>query len=103
MFLILPFQATKSKRVSQNYGKIIVATNDKSIWLQINFVADVYRGSLDYNKEKANFFASVMGARIKQSARQTIELRNNYSFPIVVHNISLNRDARQYFEVSYKI
>ena len=38
------FDPTKSKRASQNYGKIIVKTNDTSIWLQISFNADLYKG-----------------------------------------------------------
>jgi len=38
--------------------------------------------------------------RLKLIVRQAVDLENNFSFPLVVFNISLNEKAAQYFEVS---
>lgn len=103
----IKFYPKKSKRSSQNYGKIIIKTNDKSIWLQMNFVADLYNGNLEYNKEKVNFYVpnrynesqNTNNVRRLKEKVVKIELQNKLSFPIVINSILLNEHARNYFEI----
>ena len=52
----IKYNPIKSKRASQNYGKIIVKTNDKNIWLQFSFAADLHVGGFDYKIEQTNFY-----------------------------------------------
>ena len=90
--------AKKSKRPSQNYGKVFIKTSDKNIWMQINFIAELYSGSLElYNEEQLKFHVT----NNQKEVIQSVDLVNKYSFPIVVYGISLNEIANEIFEVKY--
>jgi hypothetical protein len=69
--------------------------------MQMNFVAELHSGDLEFSEDKLGFYVANTQDKVRSEIVQSVDLINKYSFPIVVHSISLNEVARSIFEVSY--
>uniref|UniRef100_UPI00398E84E6 transmembrane protein 131 isoform X1 n=2 Tax=Pristiophorus japonicus TaxID=55135 RepID=UPI00398E84E6 len=92
------FDASKAKRTLQFSGKITVKAKEKSYSkLEIPYQAEVLEGYLGYDHAATLF-------HIRDSptdpVEQPIYLTNTFSFPIIIHNVSLPEDAKTMFKIN---
>lgn len=91
------FDASKAKRTLQFSGKITVKAKEKTYSkLEIPYQAEVLEGYLGYDHAATLF-------HIRDSPTDPVErpiyLTNTFSFPIIIHNVSLPEDAKTMFKI----
>ncbi|XP_069747987.1 transmembrane protein 131 isoform X2 [Narcine bancroftii] len=91
------FDASKAKSTLQFSGKITVKAKEKTYSkLEIPYQAEVLEGYLGYDHATTLF-------HIRDSPTDPVErpiyLTNTFSFPIIIHNVSLPEDAKTMFKI----
>jgi len=66
----------------------------------MNFVAEIYSGNLEFSDKQLCFRVATTIDENANDIINSVELVNNYLFPIVVRSISLNNIASKLFEVT---
>ncbi|XP_023691888.1 transmembrane protein 131-like isoform X2 [Paramormyrops kingsleyae] len=93
----ISFHASKVRKRSQMSGKITIKTNEESYtYLDIPYKAEVFNGYLWFDSTATLFH---IRDSLTEPVKRPILVTNTYNFPVLIHNVSLAKEAKTMFNV----
>ncbi|XP_048834044.1 transmembrane protein 131-like isoform X2 [Brienomyrus brachyistius] len=93
----ISFHASKVHKGSQFSGKITIKTNEESYtYLDIPYKAEVFNGYLWFDSTATLFH---IRDSLTEPVKRPILVTNTYDFPVLIHNVSLAKEAKTMFNV----